>query len=120
MTMTIIDGDLPEALCCGVCTLPFREPHLLLCCGKKICESCIKRVRFQGKPCPYCNQAIRIVLDKELRSRVLDLVVYCSNRKDGCTWTGELRNIQDHISRSCQLEKQGCRYCREEFIRGHA
>ena len=112
-----VDGDLPEALCCGVCTLPFREPHLLLCCGKKICKSCIERVRLQGKPCPYCNQAIRIVLDKELRSKVLDLAVYCSNRKDGCKWTGELRSIQDHISRSCQLEKQRCRYCHEEFIR---
>ena len=112
-----VDDDPPEALCCGVCTLPFREPQLLCCCGKKICESCIERVRLQGKRCPYCNQAIRTVLDKELRSRVLDLAVYCSNRKDGCTWTGELRSIHDHISRSCQLEKQRCRYCREEFIR---
>ena len=114
-----VDGDPPEALCCGVCTLPFREPQLLCCCGKKICESCIERVRLQGKRCPYCNQAIRTVLDKELRSKVLDLAVYCSNRKDGCTWTGELRNVYDHISMSCQLEKPKCRYCREEFIRSY-
>ena len=113
-----VDGNPPESLCCGVCTLPLREPHLLCCCGKGICESCIERVRLQGKPCPYCKQAIKTVLDRELRSKVLDLAVHCTNKKDGCTWKGELRNVQDHISRTCRLEKQQCRYnCGEVLIR---
>ena len=111
-----VDRNPPAYLCCGVCALPFREPHLLCCCGKKICESCIERIRLDGKPCPYCNQSIRTELDRELRSSVLDLAVYCTNKKDGCTWKGELRNLQGHISNNCQSVKQQCRYhCGEKF-----
>ena len=100
----------PESLCCGVCTLPFREPHLLGCCGKKICESCIECVRLCFKPCPYCNQTITSLLDKELRARVLDMAVYCSYKSRGCEWTGELRRLQRHVSEDCKCTGNTCRY----------
>ena len=64
----------PDELCCLVCALPYREPHLLGCCGKKICEPCITRVRLAGKPCPFCNpQPIATILDKELHAKVLTM-----------------------------------------------
>ena len=111
MTMT---SNPPVDLCCGVCTLPFREPQLLGCSRQKICESCIDRIFLQGRSCPYCSQVIRTRLDEELRSRVLDLAVYCSV----CTWFGEVRNMQHHISKDCEFEKHQCRYhCGENFCR---
>ena len=95
----------PDSLCCGVCTLPYRDPHLLGCCGKKICESCIDYVRKSSKPCPYCNQTISSVLDKELRSKVLDMAVYCSYKSRGCEWTGEMRRLQRHVREDCKYSR---------------
>ena len=36
----------PESWECPVCLLVLREPHLLSCCGVKICQSCISGVRL--------------------------------------------------------------------------
>ena len=110
----------PDSLCCGVCTLPYREPHLLGCCGKKICESCIDYVRKSSKPCPYCNQTISSMLDKELRSKVLDMAVYCSYKSRGCDWTGEMRRLQRHVMEDCKCTGDACRYrCGVYFLSSH-
>ena len=29
---------IPESLLCPVCFLPFRDPHLVSCCGAKYCD----------------------------------------------------------------------------------
>ena len=34
----------PEAWECPVCLSTLRDPHLLSCCGVKICQSCIMGV----------------------------------------------------------------------------
>ena len=101
----------PVSLCCGVCALPYREPHLLNCCGKKICQLCI-RPYLDGKPCcPFCDQVIKsLLLDKELRSNVLDLAVYCTHREDGCKWSGELRGLEAHLNSVCPVVICECRY----------
>ena len=109
-------NEIPECLCCGECKRPFCRPQLLRCCDRIICKPCIDHVHFQGKPCPYCKQPFSTVLDKDTRSRVLNLAVYCTNKENGCTWNGELRGLQDHISKSCEFVKQYCRYyCGEKF-----
>ena len=109
----------PDELCCLVCALPYREPHLLGCCGKKICEPCIERVRLVGKPCPFCrSQPIMTLLDKELRAKVLDLKVFCLNKSSGCAWLGELRDLQYHVGKKCEFEDEACRYgCGRRFPR---
>ena len=109
----------PDELCCLVCTLPYREPHLLGCCGKKICEPCIERVRLAGKPCPFCrDQPITTLLDKELRAKVLDLKVFCLNKSSGCAWLGELRDLQYHVGKKCEFMDEACRYgCGRRFPR---
>ena len=33
---------------CPVCLLTLRAPHLLSCCGVKICQSCIEGVRMNN------------------------------------------------------------------------
>ena len=34
----------PDSLECPVCLLILKEPHLLSCCGVKICQSCVSGV----------------------------------------------------------------------------
>ena len=33
--------EVPERLTCQICFKPFRDPHLVVCCGKHYCGSCL-------------------------------------------------------------------------------
>ena len=102
----------PDALVCPVCLLPCREPHLISCCGKKVCHSCISRVQQNDKPCPLCRTyAFVTLLDKEVERQVLSLKVNCNNKQDGCTWIGEVRQLEQHLNGCNALCKYKCGLC---------
>ena len=103
-------NSLPDSLSCAVCLLPFRDPHLLSCCGAKYCESCIGRVEAAGQPCPLCKQPFVSLLDKNDQRKVLNLKVRCSRKKDGCEWEGELRHLEKHEREECGWALVQCRY----------
>ena len=108
----------PDSLQCPVCLLPFRDPVLLSCCGHKGCASCIGRIKAAGHPCPLCQQPFETMLDKLYQRKVLDLRVFCSKRKEGCRWKGELRDIDTHLRRACVYGEEECRYgCGERYQR---
>ena len=98
--------DISEALSCPICLLPFRDPHILDCCGSKYCTPCIGRVKAAGQPCPLCKQEFSSLLDKNAQRQVLSQKVRCSRKKDGCEWEGELRHLSYH-------EREECLYIRE-------
>ena len=56
---------------CPVCLLPFRDPHLVSCCGAKFCEPCIGRVKTAGQPCPLCKQEFTSLLDRGDQRKVV-------------------------------------------------
>ena len=91
----------PDDLTCPICLLPPRKPHLISCCGHKLCHSCISRVQQAGDPCPCCRkEQFDIMLEKMMERKVLDLKVYCKYKSKGCSWTGELRDLEGHLT-SC-------------------
>ena len=100
----------PESLTCPVCLLPFRDPHMLDCCGAKYCEVCISRVKAAGQPCPLCKQYFNSLLDREKQRNVLSLRVYCSKKKLWCVWQGELRHLDKHEKEECGWELVECRH----------
>ena len=93
--------SIPESLSCPVCLLPFRDPHLVDCCGAKYCAMCIGRVEAFDQPCPVCRQHFNKMLDKNEQRKVLDLKVRCSEKNKGCEWVGELRCLNSHVSETC-------------------
>ena len=100
----------PDSLVCPVCLLPCREPHLISCCGKKACHSCISRVQQVDQPCPLCRTPeFATMIDREVERQVLSLKVYCNNKQDGCTWIGELRQLEGH-SNVCLHVNLSCKY----------
>ena len=103
---------IPESLFCPVCLLPFRDPHLLDCCGAKYCAGCIGRVKASIQPaCPICKQSgFNTMLDKNDQRRVLGLKVFCSMKKEGCKWVGELRHLSNHEKDECGWALVKCRY----------
>ena len=110
--------SIPESITCPVCLLPYRDPHLLDCCGAKYCEACISRVKASGQPCPLCKQQFNTMLDKNDQRKVLGLKVRCSRKKDGCEWEGELRHLDHHEREECVWALVECRYrCGESVPR---
>ena len=101
---------VPDSLFCPVCLLPFRDPHLLDCCGAKYCAVCIGRVKAAGQPCPLCKEQFTTMLDKSYQRKVLSLMVRCSRKKDGCDWEGELRHLEHHQMEECGWVLVKCCY----------
>ncbi len=97
---------------CPVCLQIIREPYQVTCCGKKFCKACIEHIKAIQKPCPTCNEKFSSFADKGLKQSLYSLKVHCSHQKNGCEWTGELRQLDEHLNTNPQPEKQldGCQF----------
>ena len=92
---------------CPICLLVLRNPHLTGCCGRNFCESC-KR----SSQCPLCSgEDFQSMRDLREERKILSLEVYCTNWRDGCTWKGTIKEIDDHL-RPSEVEGE----CRYEFL----
>ena len=100
---------IPDSFSCPVCLLPFRDPHLVSCCGAKYCAQCIGRVKAAGQACPLCKQEFNTMLDRSLQRKILELKVFCS-RKDECQWIGQLRHLDRHEREECGRGMVECSY----------
>lgn len=49
------------------------------------------------------------VPNKQIDREVKDLIITCTNKKDGCSWKGEIRSIERH-RKTCPLEEVDCEY----------
>ena len=97
---------------CPICLLVLRNPHLTGCCGRNFCESCIKSSRQRSSQCPLCSgEDFQSMRDLREERKILSLEVYCTNWRDGCTWKGTVKEIDDHL-RPSEVEGE----CRYEFL----
>ena len=110
--------QLPDHLSCIVCLTAFKEPHLLSCCGQKVCFTCITFIKNGGQPCPHCREHNFItMLDKDFNRQVLNRKVYCYKKHAGCDWIGDLRHLEDH-SRECNHVEVNCSWnCGQKIVR---
>ena len=115
-------NKLPEQveIECPVCLNILANPHLVSCCGHNFCEDCIERVKASNGACPMCKErSFQAMVNKERLRIINGLQVYCPNKRRGCQWKGELKNLSTHLNKGkregeCQYEVATCRYkCRE-------
>jgi len=102
--------DPSEIFKCVVCHLVLKEPFMLVECGHRVCKGCFKQIIRHtpgGKVlCPLDRTQIdvnKVVQDKGIARTILDFKVKCENSSIGCTWVGELRNLDKHCDDQCQL-----------------
>ena len=87
----------PARYYCLICHSVMRDPHIVMCCCKKMCGACIERVHHSGQPCPTCREPnFTKFREKQLNSEILDLKVRCTHHTNGCEWVGELRDLKKH------------------------
>ena len=107
--------DIPDSLQCPVCLLVVRDPHILSCCGVKICQTCLATHKTTspspyGPQCPKCRQYFQDFQEKDASRQILDLKVHCSRKGHGCNWEGELRYLGEHERETCQWVLVKCRH----------
>ena len=101
-------GEVANRYNCQICAKVIREPHLAVCCGQHFCESCLSKwfARQDKESCPHCRaegKGFHHVINKGLRSEINQLKIKCSNRGEGCGWTGELGQLKMHLT-----SEKGC------------
>ena len=84
---------------CPVCNLILREPYQITCCGTSFCYTCIQRLQADNSHCPTCREVnFEVFPNKGLNRSLRQLQVYCTHRKDGCQWRGELGELDHHLN----------------------
>lgn len=108
---------------CPICLLVLREPHQLTCCGYSFCQPCVKLLDADKKGCPTCNEAEYTVFpNKGLKRSLHSYRVYCSYKKEGCGWEGELGELDAHFNvkerlGECEYVSVKCTYCFQHCLR---
>ena len=93
---------------CPICLLVLRDPYQVKCCGKSFCKECIHRIKAANQVCPTCNDKnFTWFRNKGLQRALYSFLVYCVNKNKGCGWTGELRELDNHLN-ACPLTLIQC------------
>ena len=120
----------PGHLICKICHLPNRDPYLSVCCGHIFCKSCldnIKKATAFTNACPVCHDEQFVTFpSKAVDREVKELHIYCTNKKKGCEWQGELNDINNHLGNSddCQFKQVKCsneceKMIQRQFLTSH-
>ena len=109
-----VDAEPPDRLVCTICHLPSQEPHIVDCCGKTYCKSCLdraKRASTVSTACAHCRaESFGSMINKQADREIKNLHICCTNKEKGCEWQGELNDINNHLGNSdgCQFEEVKC------------
>ena len=98
---------------CPICLLILREPYQATCCGKSFCKECICQIKAANEPCPTCkDRNFNLFHNKGLQQSLYNFRVYCTHKSKGCEWTGELRELDNHLNSDppADMFLQGCPY----------
>ena len=114
---------------CPICLQILCNPVQVSCCGMRFCHACIDRVIAEKMHCPHCAAGTYSYFrDLAAMRTIRGLEVYCVNKKQGCTWTGELCNTEKHLNArpksgsenaGCHFVSVCCVHCKEVFQRSH-
>ena len=100
---------------CPVCLTSFKELNevcQMLCCGNHICLQCTNKLKRPHTKCPKCrSDNFDAMPDKFFVRLYSSLEVRCYYSNAGCTWTGELRRLDEHIEKYCMRDMTECCFC---------
>ena len=108
-------GDVPDSLICVFCHFPSRDTQLSTCCGYNMCRSCLDSYKqsmalsHKILTCPKCcHYDFKAYPNKMSDREIYNLMVVCSNGKDGCKWRGKLIELTVHLEDTCLFEMVEC------------
>ena len=112
---------------CPVCLQVLFDPYKVTCCGKSFCQTCIERIKSDQQACPTCREKMFSCFpNEELQNSIHQLLVRCTYKNEGCEWTGELGELDNHLNQcpnpdnqlqGCEFTEINCVYCSKCFKR---
>lgn len=110
--------ELSDFFKCPICRHCLKDP-MQTPCGHRFCQECIDQVLHSSQPiCPLDRTELskNVFPDAACRRQINALKVYCSNKRSGCMWSGEMSDEASHQA-SCEYGKITCKLCNEEILR---
>ncbi len=99
--------DVPELYRCGICNELMQKPVLIDCCGYHFCEECIVKRR----KCPQCDvKPKRRTVNRQMMACIEALKVRCTHSDKGCQWTGQRKDLKDHLKEGVLTVEHACEY----------
>ena len=103
-----VDPSPSDDQMCPICHLVARKACQANCCGKIFCKGCLEKHRQHSDEfkCPICCKRLgkRYFKDKRMTRQILHLQIYCTNKNEGCSWQGNLQDIDTHNKECCNQE----------------
>ena len=93
---------------CPVTTNLMLQPYLTSCCGQHLSLETVIKLKGEDGPCPLCKmhkQQWSTTLDKYFLREVNSLQVFCYHKNRGCTWQGNLIELDFHLQDCPKIEK---------------
>ena len=102
---------------CPICFELLRDAYQTACCGNHICSNCTERLKCTPNvKCPQCRHDNFVANEDKFFSRqLLNVEVHCYYHKNGCTWTGELRGLEQHVTTNCNKGVIKCKHCNSQY-----
>ena len=102
---------------CPVCFELLKDAYQTTCCGNHICSNCTERLKCTPNiKCPQCrHDNFEANEDKFFSRQLLNLKVHCYYHKEGCTWTGELHGLEQHVTTNCNKGVIKCKHCNSQY-----
>ena len=102
---------------CPICFELLKDAYQTTCCGNHICSNCTEQLKCTlNAKCPQCRyENFKANEDKFFSRQLLNLEVHCYYHKEGCTWTGELRELEQHVTTNCNKGVIKCKHCNTQY-----
>ena len=107
----------PYDYTCPVCLQLLKDVYQTTCCGNHVCRECITQLMHKpAVTCPKCrHNNFDAHPDKFFSRQLLNLKVRCHYSKTGCTWTGELHGLEQHLETTCKRGVVACQHCNSQI-----
>ena len=116
----LVNGTPPDECICLICHLLARDAHQANCCGKIFCRNCLVSHQKQSLKfnCPNCREPLAGKLFKDTKTDrdICHLQIYCTNKNEGCSRQGNLKDIDKHI-KQCPNQEVTCDKCKNNMQR---
>lgn len=123
-----VADPVPDRLICEICLLPSKDPQSTQNCGHLFCRCCLDQSLDthsagtnnggpHGGRCLKCRERLdkwysAVATNREIQC----LHIYCTNRREGCDWSGQVNDIDNHRD-GCLFEEVECYACRNTMPR---
>ena len=68
------------------------------CCWENLSHAAAQQYQTAGKPCLFCTKPPLVVVeDADLKRRVKQLRILCTNKFAGCEWKGIIVELEGHL-----------------------